>query len=642
VHRTCAFALLVATVGCGGDDGPSFAAEHPRIYLGSQRDRLVAALAADTPAARRFKESADRWLAGDDVYLFPAWNGALMSQLTGDDRYCTTAAAQIDAQVKAAEAAFTAGNAPEVAGDDYLQIGRLVGDLALTYDWCYAQVPSDRRKAWLSYANQAVFNVWNPDAAAWGGTPMPWDGWSIDNPSDNYYYSFLRATMLVGLAEKGENDYGDMWIAQFRDTKVLGELVPQFDADLVGGGSREGTGYGVALRSLFELYDFWDASTGESLATRTAHTRASMLAFIHATLPTLDRVAPTGDQSRDSTASFFDYHRNYLQELITLFPGDPVAPRAQALLAGSSVPEMTEQFMRVYDLLYANTDVTPSSLDGLNPVYYASGTGQLYARSGWDTHATWFNFIAGPYTQCHAHQDQGAIMLYKDGWLAYDPVVDSQSGLPQQVEAHSTVRLVAGGSTVEQQLGTSSKMLALHRGTGYVHAAGDLTPVYADAAGVQQVQREVVYLEPDVVVVYDRVKTASGTDQVWQLATPAAAQLAGAQAQVTASGHTLSIERVTPASGVSASVHSYTDDGDFNDGYRLDESLPAGDQRWLHVLSIDDAVTAMTSPDDATVSLTLKGGTTAEVRFQRDAVGGTLKLGSQTITLDAGVDTLPE
>src|SRR6185312_7198282 len=414
--------------------------------------------------------------------------------------------------------------------DDYLQIGPMIGDLALVYDWCHDQVPAERRGAWLDYANQAVTNVWNPDSATWGGKAMKWSGWAIDDPNDNYYYSFLRATMLLGLAAHDELPAANQWLPEFHDTKFLGELVPKFESDLTGGGSREGTGYGVSMRELWELYDLWHGSTGEVIATKTSHTRASMLSFIHQTLPTLDRVAPTGDQSRDSTASFFDYHRNYLQELVALFPDDPVAPRAAALLAGSSVPKMGQQFMYAYDFIYESPAVTPSTLDGLGTAYYAPGIGELYARSGWDTHATWINLIAGPYTESHAHQDQGSLMIYKDGWLAYDPVIDSHSGLPQDVTSHGTLR-IDDGSPMAQKTGTSSNMLALHRGDGWLHAAADITPVYAGKVG--KLQREIVYLEPDVVVVYDRATTTASQQQVWSLAFPVDPSINGATTSVT-------------------------------------------------------------------------------------------------------------
>jgi hypothetical protein len=241
-------ALLTATLAACVDDGavdtstddaeitqPVYPAAHPRIYLTPNRTRLANALAANTPAAARFKSAVDSYVAGSDIWGFGAWNAALMGQLTGQSKYCTKAVAVVQAQVAAAEAAIAAGTAPTVAGDSYLEIGDMVGDLALTHDWCYAQVTATQRSHWIAYANQAVWNVWNHASAKWGSKAFSWSGWSVDNPSDNNYYSFLRATILLGLATKGENAQADTWLTTFRQSKILDELVPTFNADLVGG-----------------------------------------------------------------------------------------------------------------------------------------------------------------------------------------------------------------------------------------------------------------------------------------------------------------------------------------------------------------------------------------------------------------------
>ncbi|HEY0479658.1 MAG TPA: hypothetical protein VGD37_19195 [Kofleriaceae bacterium] len=632
----------VVCAACGGGDGGdtvTFAADHPRIYMQRRKDTLAAALTAHQPAATRFKDLVDRWVGGDDVYNFSAWNAALIGQITGDPKYCAAAVKAIDAQVNAATAAIGSGNAPEVASDSYLGVGGQIGDLALVYDWCAASLSGERRAAWLSYADQAVYNVWNPDIAQWGGKTMQWSGWAVDDPSDNYYYSFLRATMLLGLAAHDETSKAGGWLTQFQ-SKIHDELVPTFDMDLVGGGSREGTGYGVAMRDVFELYDFWEGSTGQRIADLTKHTRSSMVSFIHQVVPTLDRIAPTGDQSRDSTATLFDYHRSYLQELIGLFPTDPVSPHAQALLANSSLPKMDNQFMFVGDFLYANSNVPATSLDGLGKAYYAPGIGELYARSGWDKHATWINLIAGPYTQSHAHQDQGSLMIYKDGWLAYDAVIESHSGLPQETTAHSLVRIVDGsGKTVSQKSPTVSKLVALHRGTGFLHAAADLTPAYKGVALVQKVQREIVYIEPDAIVVYDRVATTGGS-QVFQLVSPARPATAGTRTTLTAGSHTLNVESAIVPGGTVPSVFDFTTDSDFSAGFRLDETSPAGDNRSLHVLWIGGAVGAVT-PGTNSVTLSV-GGQTVAVQFNRDTVGGSIAIGGQVTQLGATLDVLPE
>jgi hypothetical protein len=643
---------------CGGGDigsyGPvSFSADHPRIYMKSHKDALAAALKAGQPEAMRFKQMVDRWVGGGDVYNFFSWNAALLGQLTGDPKYCAAAIKDVDQQVNDANNDVNGGNSPAVANDSYLDVGNLIGNLALVYDWCAASLSADRRGAWLSYADQAVFNVWNPNAAKWGSMKAMWSGWAIDDPSDNYFYAFLRATMLLGLSAHDEAPLAKGWLSQFRDTK-LGELDKVFTQQLTGGGSREGTGYGVSQRDMFELYDVWQGSTspGERISDLTPHTRASMLAMIHQIVPTLDRIAPTGDQSRDSTASFFDYHRSYLQDLIALYPTDPVAPRAQALLASSSLPQMSQEFMFAADFLYANRSVTATALDGLGTAYYAPGIGEVYARSGWDKHATWINLIAGPYTQSHAHQDQGSLMIYKDGWLAYDAVVDSHSGLTQDTTAHSVVRIVdTKGKTVEQQANydltkPDSKVVALHRGTGYLHVAADLTAAYGGQAIVQQVQREIVYLEPSTVIVYDRVGTTGG-QVVFQLVSPVPTPdnpPLGTSHTFTANGHTLDVEDIVTPNSTVPTLFDFkkSDSSEFMNGFRLDETSTGGSSiRFLHVLTIDGAATGI-SPSGSDGATMMVGNKQVTMSFNRNAIGGTLNIAGQQITLGMGLDSLPE
>jgi hypothetical protein len=640
--------VCAACGGGGGGDGPTFSSDHPRIFLNSQdvRARLTAELASGSTSAKKFKSMIDNWVAGDDTYGVEGWQAALMGQLTGDPKYCAAAVKFVDGEVSAEQGLIQAGKTPQVAGDDYLDVGPMIGDVALTYDWCNKEV-GDKRAAWLAYANQAVFNVWNFETAKWGTKELAWVGWAVDDPSDNYYYSFLRATMLLGLAAHDEIPDAAKWLTEFHDTKLTGELVPTFNSDLVGGGSREGTGYGVSMRELFHLYDLWHESTGEVVDTLTPHTRASMLTAMHQMVPTLDYFAPTGDQSSRSAAPFFDYNRNYIQELISLYPTDPVAPAAQALLAQSSLPEMANQFMYVFDFLYENKDVSVGALDSVNTAYYAPGIGEVYARASWDKPATWVNMIAGPYTEGHAHQDQGSIMIYKEGWLAYDAVVDSQSGLTQDTTSHSVVRLVDGNNkAVEQQTadatdtGPTSKLVALHQGDGYVYTVADVTPVYGSKSIAQNVQREMVYLQPDVVVVYDRVQTKSGS-QVWQLVTPKAPNISGdPNATMKGDNHTLNVTKILGGKMAQTSLAAL--DPDFSSGFRIDETVPAGDNRFLHVISVDGAASAAAASGADGVTFTM-GGQTVVVQFSHASVGATLTIGSGApITLATGVDTLKE
>jgi hypothetical protein len=154
-------------------------------------------------------------------------------------------------------------------------------------------------------------------------------------------------------------------------------------------------------------------------------------------------------------------------------------------------------------------------------------------------------------------------------------------------------------------------------------------------------QREIVYLLPDTIVVYDRATSAAGTTQTWQLATPKAPGISGATATISGA-HVLHVQRLAPAAAT-ASAYSYLNDpsGDYGGGYRLDETMPGGDQRYLHVLSIDGAVLSATASGD-TAAVTLSNGQTATIAFSHSAIGATLTIAGTTTHLAAGVDSLPQ
>jgi hypothetical protein len=621
--------LLLAACG-GGGSGPNFATDHPRIYIANNKDRLKAALAAGEPAAVAFQTSVDEQLGGANLYNFQASDAALMGQLTGDAKYCQYAVQQTDTTVNAELALINGGQAPMVAGDDYLQVGPVVGDIMLTYDWCFDAASDDQKTHWLDFAAQAVDNVWNPDSASWGGNAMPWNGWAIDDPNDNYYYSFLRATELFGLAAHGEQSDADAALDQFRTTKIANELMPKFTSDLTGGGSREGTGYGVSMHDLWDLYDFWQASTGENIADLTPHTHSSLLYWMHAVMPTRDYMAPIGDHARDSTAAFFDYDRDYIQELAFRYSNDPVAAKARWLIDNSSIPQMSQHFMQSKDFLYTPTvDAVP--LDGLGTAYYASGNGDVFARSDWSTGATWVSLKAGPYTESHAHRDQGSFLMYKNGWLAYDPNYDSHSGLRQEEEAHNLVRLSDNGTTVQQQTGTTSTVTGLHQGTGYVDVSVDTAPAYGGDSRVSTDKREMVFVQPDVIVVYDHV--ASTVSQIWTINTPTQPTVAGAR--TTTSG--LEVDRLAPTSAQATVVHWPDVDSDYSDGYRVDETVPAGDNQMVHVVAATGAITSATGTA-TTANLSLADGRTVSIDFGAE----TMDLNGTSVTLGPGVDTLAE
>src|SRR6185437_3446729 len=109
--------------------------------------------------------------------LFLATDAAFMANLDGGSQYCTKAISLADTYAAKVEAAIAAGGQPNwgadsngsdgISSDSYLNVGTHVRDFALTEKWC--QPSSSQVTRWNAIVSQAVFNVWNPTQAKWGG-----------------------------------------------------------------------------------------------------------------------------------------------------------------------------------------------------------------------------------------------------------------------------------------------------------------------------------------------------------------------------------------------------------------------------------------------------------------------------------------
>jgi hypothetical protein len=313
---------------------------------------------------------------------------------------------------------------------------------------------------------------------------------------------------------------------------------------------------------------------------------------------------------------------------------------------------MGQAFMFLYDFLYDQPALAPSSLSELHPAYHAPGTGQLYFRSSWEPDATWLGFVAGPYTESHAHRDQGSFLLFGREWLADDQNLRSHSGIRQEEQMHNLVRIDRGGETLQMINGGEPAVLtALYDSPEYSYVAVDAAPVYGGEAAIVRDEREALFLKPGVLVLFDRVDAAADTVRVWQL--NSAFQPAPSGDVVAFAGATSDLDVwLLGPDGATTSVVDWTTDDDMNGGWRLDvaHSSADGRSRFLHVLSLDGAVSGADAVTDGTlagVDLVLAGGGTVEVRFESDEVGGTLRVldgaGSETLstTLEPGVAVLP-
>jgi len=530
-----------------------------------------------SPEFQRFHDFVEDAVAGNPGYGFSAADAAWLYRLTGDARYANLAVATVEAQVQEAEAAIAADEAPPVAGDSYLDVGPMIGDLALAYDWCAGFTTPSQRTRWADYAGQAVWNVWHPDQAQWGGNAFPWSGWATTDPANNYYYSFVQATMYWALASDDAT-----WRSLLENDKL--PALEAFYAGIEGGGSQEGTGYGLSHRTLFSLYRVWRDSTGEDLANANAHLTQSIGWWIHATVPTLDRVAAIGDQARVSEPVIYDYHRHLMLEARRMTTDPDAQANASWWLHNISDQDMESGFNYRHNLLPAGPAGTPPS--GL--VYHAPGTGQLFARTGWDRGAMWMNFSAGPYLQSHAHQDQGAFTLFQGDWLAVTENIWTHSGIQQGTDTNNVVRFEHAGAIVPQREGTLSTMTVTPGAGGSVHAVADLTPAYDGDPAVQSWQRTLDFAERTLTL-SDSFALGSGTQAVFQVNTPVQPVISGN----TATAGALKIRVISPAGAILTALDWTTQSGadeTYNRGWRLD--IGGGTNGYVVELGSGDTVFA--------------------------------------------------
>jgi hypothetical protein len=159
--------------------------------------------------------------------------------------------------------------------------------------------------------------------------------------------------------------------------------------------------------------------------------------------------------------------------------------------------------------------------------HFAAGTGRVLARTGWGPEAAWFTYGLGYTGLDHQHGDGNAFELYRGGeWLTkeqtgygddlassdFHNTVTIQNARPEHDDA-SDPRGVAWrrGSQWPYVASGDGRIVARTFGRGFVYVLGDATRLYNSAyegsTDVRHVSRSIVWLQPDHVILYDRIET---------------------------------------------------------------------------------------------------------------------------------------
>jgi hypothetical protein len=257
-------------------------------------------------------------------------------------------------------------------------------------------------------------------------------------------------------------------------------------------------------------------------------------------------------QLRAWNAATADYFQQFVDEAGAALGIDPYGPV-------SHVPSRWKIF------LFLPTNATARALDEQPRSYFAPGMNALAARSDWSTAATWLSFRAGPYVEDpnHAEQyyDQGSLALVRGatpllvngtGWIVHEPdgdrgeyPADFSCDTPDDESIYCDMfgnfepgdpylgnRSLPGvffvrhmsGATLQERFGQEgngpldftpprTRVTRFEDRSAYVYALAehleDMYRPFAGGAGVAAWSRQILYLRPNRVAVFDRTTTGS-------------------------------------------------------------------------------------------------------------------------------------
>lgn len=437
----------------------------------------------------------------------------------------------------------------------YAANARAVRQLAVAYDWLYTALPTDDR---------ATFEAHLRSYAEWSVTHEPADVFSAEA------YSHVATVALAALALQGASSVSDADVRRYlayADTRWKTQLLPALA--YAGGWWHEGPGWatGTVLRNAALMAAAWTTATEEDLFAH-ARTRGDVfnlaVRYLAYALRPDFRFANFGD-STDAQLNPANQLRPVL-DLLAWGTGSPVAQslalettRRLPTAADYNGPEIWQQLV-----FYSPERPAQPGRDSLPLAAHLGATSEdvVVMRSSWDdADATWVSLSCGDWFSTRQHLETGSFQIYRYNPLAvstgtYDGFETSHwINWYAQRSAHANVLTVTrpgetfpnsrmlpmvndGGQRSIGYAGGGRRSLDEYRNnlttgaqfeTGGVtafeasrfhdYAACDSTRAYnstafvspGNAPKVREVTRQLVFLRPELVVLFDRVESTDPT-----------------------------------------------------------------------------------------------------------------------------------
>ncbi len=401
--------------------------------------------------------------------------------------------------------------------------------MAIGYDWLAPALPASTKTAVITALNSWV---------DWYDT----SGFSRDQPIGNYFVGYFLAKTYTAIATDTDNAKAAAYWTDVQ-THLWGQLVkPAYSAWMQGGGWPEGWGYGPrAVRGVAEV--LWGVETGKGLSwySDLPQARDQALYLEQFAWPSLKRMA---DRGTVRSGIALKPSAALMSSLATILAehGDANAPTAMAF-TDDIVATVGDDRDPWQTFLYSDPARARTSYASLPLSYNATGPGDVAMRSSWDKTASWASLTAGRYINAPDSGEQlfdaggvtmvaggdpvlvnatgwipntggtaGEDYVYTDSWggggrrlynsfFVTDPGSSNSPGQnsksPNSSNAH-VERFEDGGSYVR----------ARAAGLGDQYGSGSSHPVTAYT-------RDVVYMRPGTLVLFDRTTIASASANRW-------------------------------------------------------------------------------------------------------------------------------
>jgi hypothetical protein len=402
----------------------------------------------------------------------------------------------------------------------------MMADCAILYDWMYPYLDEPLRQqirtrlvVWADWVIANGYGTWNG--------PYYYEG-------NNYVMGHILGISATAHAIYHEDPTNGARLLGIANTQ-LARIKTFAGTRLKGGDANEGWSYGAGyFHNMLKIFAIYKTASLPKIDhfSQTDYEEEAQKFLIYATLPNKANLLPEGDWSRESSGEIWDMNR-YLADLTSTFSNDLTTRRVARFYGLEVMPQNKWQIPAYWwnQFLFSNQEIQPldyktvAPFTTLNYVFTdTSGTGQHIQRNNWLTNGQWMSFRAGGHYGDHAHDGQGHINLWENGWLLIDRNAINSSGIEAQDDYSNAFQFY--GNNKQIKYATRGYPNAEHSliprrdfTPNYTYFQTDNSLIYTLRTNpaynniVKKAERSLFYLPTQkAMVVFDNAETKSDTN----------------------------------------------------------------------------------------------------------------------------------